>query len=517
MSRNKKILFGTIALALALLAAVATRAKYGRYTPNDDFLWFYYTGIEIGNPALSLKNTDYVLERLREIPVSPKNFNRYEIRKKYNKNYYANSLIYLGTTEIVKKAGVYSEVKMNSDYPLFISSAYFWSFQATFFISFAILIGILLLERSCGFKSILGLSIALILTAVFSHAADLYPIFRASELPIPDLILGKLSYLGTSFYNIAAYKDWAGMLDASMATLITPHIDFTPFGYSARCSFIMLAFGLFYLRLRGRFALSYTLLALMGFFHQSNAGLVLGFLVVTDLLIRPRVFLSNRVLSSACAVLAIYLFREKIMYFSAQLSGPFWTSAGVALIIGAAVILCKERLIPIWEKCLPSRILKRIPEQFLIRDHVVVAAIWFLTLPLAQYMHFKVIENSAVLDYVWEQIHGRSLTVLRLGLFLSAGFLLVELVSGITFNLRKVIAITTAMAAVAFPMFLTSPALTDGLDLNLKAFETYERQLTSPISTEKEAHAREDQVYYALVKSLHTGQDTLKNLFPIRR
>lgn len=119
-----------------------------------------------------------------------------------------------------------------------------------------------------------------------------------------------------------------GFLERLPLALLNPGTAYGPFGIVPRNSFVLLALAAFVLRMSGRYAAAYALLAAACLFHRQQGALLLVLLVFVDLVMRPRLLADLRVALWPAAGLS---------YFAAM--ETLWAQIGVSRVTGLAVML----------------------------------------------------------------------------------------------------------------------------------------------------------------------------------
>ncbi len=361
---------------------------------NDDRLWLYHTGAQIGRTADSDRLTTMVRRSLETSGANQNKLFRYDAREGYRSNYVMATTVYRVAAGAVRRA---TGDLMARDYPAYLARAMYGGFLLTYVI--AALVFVIVVSTLADGKLLLGLVAAftaiVVLETLFDLAGDSW---WGLPVLLPD------AQTSETFWQVFG-PNFPGLI-------LNPQVQMSPFGDTPRNHFILLTLALFTLRWRGAFAASYLLLLCMSFVHQSQTGLLSAYLLGADAVLRPRIFRSPTAILLAL-IIGTYLSRE-------TLGGAI----GIArpLVIVTIAILTAAGGLLIWigvrrpaSAALADR-LDRLRQRLLRRgavaaDLLVIGGIWVTTFPVAAAINAMGSEVQSL--YFWTQIHGRSLGILR--------------------------------------------------------------------------------------------------------
>ena len=281
----------TSLLGLALIcSAFIGHASHQRswLEPNDDQLYLAALATRFADPArfeAIVQDFGTVVQQRADMPMR---VTRYDLRYKYKDNYagacYLNQLIFdaLGNAELE--------------------------------------------DTSFAHRTALAASITSMLLSGFALLVLLLALILARDLRLLAAVtaVGVITVL-EGFINVGAgvrlIDTEPGILpnplDIAVRTarlLVDPGNSTFLFGAGPRCAFVLLLLASFILRWKGRTALAYWLFLPMAFLHQSYAGLFLVIVTGLDILQRPRILLTPRVMLPIAAAVGLFLIREKLWY-----------------------------------------------------------------------------------------------------------------------------------------------------------------------------------------------------------
>lgn len=419
-----KHLCAFFAIICAVLFSYSAQLNNANLNPNDDYLWFFYTGFQYENLSLANKNNETLLNHIDNSLLDKASADRYRLRASYDKNYLFNSITYFLSYKFFKKLNIFNDLPEAK-----IKNIYALSFLSIFPICFILVYLISnLFDKKNALKNIFIISFALIIAASTTYLIDLYQYLNDNynEIKGPfrfKIIINQFAGVGKSYYNLAASANTHDIIFSSFSSLVAPHIDFTPFGFAARCSFHLMIISFFILRLNNKYLSSYLVMAFLLFFHQSNAMMLAALIFSADLINRPRLILSKSCLMIIFLIISIYIINEKVIYFNGGIEISFFIAT---FLIYLFLIFCYKKnnfLISIIEN---NKFYKWIYNKQIndfIKDYIVIILVWILTFPLTYIMH-RYLADQGVRDYIYEQLHGRSLIIFRIGVivFISSFF-----------------------------------------------------------------------------------------------
>lgn len=390
-------------LVLAALVTVSTYVRVYGLKADDDRIWLYYTGSELGRANEGRSLMSDLLQRVTNPDMSEQQTLRTRVRSEYTRNYLLPSVVYRTAGEVVKCC-IPVPVDVMDNYPGFLAHAMVIGFSATFTIAVVTLlvcIGVLRDTLLAG-----GLVLALTLMAGIEWIGGFYGSY---------FMLDRASGFGGL---VSAVKIFAR---EAVGLVVNPTVAFSPFGDTPRNHFILLTLTVFALRMKRYYGWSYAVVWLLGFVHLSYAGMLLGFLLLADLLWRPALLMKPQVWSFILLAALNWVARETW----GDISGVHIWWLGAAALFGlGGLAVASNRLIRTWlQKQFKWRPAAESVTEDLhaglrdgILDLAVMAGVWILTVPIFYAVNRIVGELQSI--YFWSQVHGRALAMLRPGLFL---------------------------------------------------------------------------------------------------
>jgi hypothetical protein len=225
--------------------------------------------------------------------------------------------------------------------------------------------------------------------------------------------------------------------------------------------------------------------------------------VCLDLVLRPAILWQRSVWLPACIAALLFLVRERVW----QVVGLPVGAIFAGLVIAAATVIALARTtwlggrlatIRYWPSALPDR-------KWL--DVLFMVALWVTSVPVSYVLARTTSAQQSL--YLWSQLSGRSLGLIRLLLFLAAASGIVSLL-----RVRKKAWSLTASAALcaasAYFVLQRIPEDSRGVVNDLSSgLHDMDRVLSAPDSTPGTA---ERMIYYAVSKSVDTGHDATAQL-----
>jgi hypothetical protein len=476
----------TARTALLALCAVHLLLGYSHnflVGPDDDRLWLYSTGISLGRPTEIATLNERVQASLVHLERPASQRVRFSLRDAYERNYLGAAAVH-GAAAAAAARRV--PQMLASDYPAFLARAMFGSFVAMYAVTCLILLVIIATVRDARWLIAAAVAIAAIglLESLFDLAGDTW-----SGLPtlLPDAQTQE-----TYWQNL-----WPNL----PALFLNPQIQLSPFGDTPRNHFILLILPLFLLRWTGWISASYLFLALLGFLHQSQTGLVLAYLVTVDAVLRPSIFRSWPAVIIA-VVFVMFVGRESLGSFIGAARPVVVTTAAAAAVIVAVCLYwgLRERTAQL------AAPLSRLRERLLGRgvvfaDLAMIGLILVVSFPIVAVINAMGTEAQSL--YFWTQVHGRSLGIFRPALILGLTFFLVSRFE-LTTPIRQLAMRGLACAALALVPGLFEAARHDAHPI--ARIERQARELEHAIgaSTDWETIAgrSEPEIYYAIARAL---------------
>lgn len=496
------LLFSFLVISLSIVISYSAKFSYADIKPNDDYIWFLYTGLQYENTSLSKENNEILLEKIQGLGMSKAGFDRYKMRSLYDSNYLFNSVSYYINYKIQSLNNAFKEF-----YPREMAKIYLGAMQSPFLICLALFFIIINIGEKNITRNIFVASISLIICAMLVYLIDIYNYLNENYTYIKGpfrfkILINQFAGAGLSYYNIAASKNFHDILFSSFSSFMAPNVDFTPFGYAARCSFHLLIMGFFILRANARYLFSYLLLLILLFFHSSNAALLLAFILPADLLLRPKTLLSNKIIKIISVLSIYYLLSERIIFFNGEFNFAFYSLALILIISFIGIIKFRVKMISIIENSKLRKLFLGLPFSDFIKDFIFILIIWGVTLPLAQYLHFNLVDQG-VRDYIYEQIHGRSLIMFRLGVIVYLAIIMLDYLLIKFKNIwYKYGLILLLVLTFSLPLLLTSSfKFYPSLKLIENSFADYESSRNN-LKNANDVETKEDLIYYFMIKSV---------------
>jgi hypothetical protein len=474
----------TLLLCLHLALGCAHNFLVG---PDDDRLWLYASGAELGQSARMAELNARVHDSLNTLARPQSQAFRFSLREGYHRNYVAAAMVYGAAAGIT--GGRLGELRL-TDYPAYLARTMYVAFVAMYVVTSLVLVLVVLLaaDRTWLASAVLAVGAIALMESVFDLTGDTW-----SGLPtlLPD------AQTRETF--------WQNLWPNLPALFVNPQIQLSPFGDTPRNHFILLMLPLFLLRWRGWFTGSYVFLAALGFLHQSHTGLVLACLVAVDAVLRPSLF-RGRALPVVALVLAIFLGRE-------SLGGVIGVTrpAVLALVAVTALLVCafvywglRGRMG--WAAIRLARVRERLLRRGVVfADLALLGIILLVSFPVAAAVNAMGTEVQSL--YFWTQVHGRSLGIFRPALMLGLAFLAVSRLEE-RFGAARAWAFSLGFAAAALVPSLIEAAMHDRQPV--ARIERQARTLETAVGPSVDwagiGHRSEPEIYYAIARTLDTGR-----------
>lgn len=475
------------AIALTILCAhlALSYAHNYRLGANDDRLWLYQTGAQIGRTDANGRLEAQVAASLPTGATS-KVF-RYEARQGYRGNYLAATAGYRLTAETVRWQ---TDDLASTDYPAFLARAMYTGFLSAYVTACAIFVLIVATGRSHRMLLAVIATIALIalVETVFDAAGDTW---RGTPVLLPE------AGSAQTFWEVFG-RNFPGMI-------LNPHSQLSPFGDTPRNHFVLLVLALFALRWRGAYLGSYVLLAALSFLHQSQTGLLAAYLISADALLRPQL-LRSAAGPLAAVTIALYLGRESLgsIVGIARPAVLALTLALAAAVLAALWLGLRSQVAGPLASALAgprARLLARGP---VAADLIVIATCWATTFPIAAVINAFGSEQQSI--YFWTQLHGRSLGILRPPLVLGLTLAGLALIGPRIALPRTALAVLTFAGAALVPSVWMSTTHDNQPVATLESALRQMDQSVGPVTDWTTAGTlSEEQIYYALARALDQG------------
>jgi hypothetical protein len=471
-------------LAIALLAIHLVLGYSHNFSvgADDDRLWLYMTGAELSRPALAAELNGRLEAAGADGTINEKQAARFGLRTGYHRNYLAASGVYAGVAAATRRL----IPGWQRDYPAYLARALFAGFVTLYGVASLALIAIVVLASDQRWlaAAVLAIGANAGLEAVFDLAGDTW-------WGIQNLLPAAGS---SETVSQVFWRNFPGLL-------LNPQFGLSPFGDTPRGQFILLTVPLFLLRWRERFAASYLLLIAISFLHQSHAGLLLAGLVAVDLVLRPALFLTRAGGLVAIAV-ALFVGRETLVAIIGIARPPLLLAALSAALLVATGLYFSLRPRVGWiasrVRAFRERLLRLGP---VAAEGVIIIALLVLSFPLVAAINQDATPMQSI--YLWTQVHGRSMAILRPALFLGLSWWLVHRVEGRQ-GLRRALTIAYVAAAAALV-----PSLLEAVGHDRHPVARIERQVRAvaaahpgPIQWPALGDYTEAEVYYGLAREL---------------
>lgn len=298
--RQADSIFGRRGALLTLLVAlISASAVFYAYlkTSNggdDDVLTFVAISQGVLNPERYRQLSNTVIDGIEVIGVSEEQLYRFEVRRDYVFNYFLPSiLLRLPFSVLVDSFNT--------------SNIFIRALQIGLALSFAVSI--------------------LILVCVIIAIADARMIYAVS-LMLFILTTSELAFIHWEYLIKFIRRN----LPIELSVVANPGQAYSLFGTSPRSNFTLLLVAVFILRWRDRLSTSYIMLASLNFVHQTYALIVVCFLIMVDLLLRPKQLLNWTSAVAAASAIAISIHREVLI--DAYFSGGALSIAILAILLG---------------------------------------------------------------------------------------------------------------------------------------------------------------------------------------
>ena len=487
---NRGVIFYGWSLLIILIAFLSVFITGYGVRADDDNIWLYYTGSQIGNSQKNDQLVSMIQKTMRANNETDIAIGRFENRKIYSENYIAVSLIYRTVSSLFP---LLPGKLRQANYPHYLSLAMISGFTIAFIIALFITYVVVLCMRD---KDIF---LAFVLSGTFMAFMSVFFPPGSVDLMNPvetvfDFVLRPIQLLASS------------------------HSLVSPFGWMPKSHFIMLTFIVFALRLKGQYAIAYMVLGGLCFVHQSMAGLLFAGLLLTDCVLRPHVLFNIRTFAPLVVVFGVILLRERIWHL-VGLSREVVIGTAITGVIVMRLLYLKSNSTLLIFGALANK-LSGLREFFQKRegglsDLYFLLMIWVLSFPIAYIINSNVSYEQSY--HFWSIVHGRFLgMIIRPLAFLSLSLLLIRTLKRYldVKVKRTTFLVLLSCTVMIFPITLKS---IQGFNNPIGRLEaqllSLEKELGVPIQRVSE---KENLIYYAMAKTLDTGVDWLKPLLPLQ-
>jgi len=453
--------------------------------PDDDRLWLYTSGIELGRNSGAELNRR-VHDSFSAVGSSASQVTRFGLRERYASNYVGASLVHGTAARLV---GSLQAARL-SDYPAYLARTMNAGFMSMYGVTCLILLVVVLFasDRRWLLAALLAVSATALLESLFDLAGDQW-----SGLPtlLPD----------AETRETFAQNLWPNL----PALFINPQVQLSPFGDTPRNHFILLMLPLFLLRWRGHVFGSYLFLAGLAFIHQSHTGLVLGCLVAVDAVLRPWIFRSRTAVVMAL-VLVMFVGRESLGSVIGIARPIVIVSAALAALVIAACIYWGLRGRMGRAAALLARMRERVEARGpVFADLAMIGIILAVSFPVVAAINAVGTEAQSL--YFWTQVHGRALGIFRPALMLGLGLFAVGRLDAARGEQRA------TKLVYAFAALALVPSTVEALMHNhhpIARFEQEARLLDASVGPSIDwaviGKHSEAEIYYAIARTLDAGR-----------
>lgn len=375
---------------------------------DDDHLFLYYAAQSLGRSDDARLLNEAVVDAMGKHGISGDPVIRFQVRADYLGNYLLPTAIYRGvsgTLRLITASG-------DADYPRYLASAMVTGFGVVF-----LLVCVALLASIWALRDPRPMvAFAVTLTVV----AGLEVLWR---------LRGATTFVGGPELFVRSVGDLQtlkALVVGTCALLLNPNIGFSPFAETPRSHILLLAALVFLYRWRARHDAAYAMLFALSFVHQSYTGLLLVFLVATDLIVAPTVFLRWPAALFALGTLVVFAGRDTLLTAFAGVAGwqvvaMFFVAAAVALLAGSPATGRAAGRVRALMRRRPWIPLGMDPR---VADLLVIGLLWGGSLPVAWVMNRNL--DPEISQYFWAQVHGRALALFRVAFVLGASLWLVD-------------------------------------------------------------------------------------------
>lgn len=452
---------------------------------NDDTVWLYLSGIELGYAGATAPLHDAVRAYLPGQPNGERALKRWNLRAAYSQNYLAPSAFIYAASRTIK--GFVRGLR--GDYALFVALSIAIGVIMSTIVAVSVLRWAILSceDSATSYGALLGLAVIAGLSMLPVGIGSLRNPFDTGGVGESIRYLTQLFLVGGSEYSI--------------------------FGYTPRSQFYLSALAVFLLRWRSRWLAAYVLTLLLALLHQSMAGLLLVVLVATDLLLRPQLFDRRTIAVVVIGVAALFA-RESL--FGQLGLWPLIAIVGVAaaVVIGAGLATRAGRQVPLWhsvENRLLAPLRRRLERLGPIGgDLAVIFGAWLLTLPIAAIVS-RVAEAQAAYSF-WAEIHVRVLMLLQPAILVGLAILAVRwLQDNLIIDRRWLYGTIIGLSAlITVPVVAGALARYEApLERIGQALYRYNSLFGQPLPR-LDIETREAALYYAIAFEIDTARDTVR-------
>jgi hypothetical protein len=382
----------TVVLAMTLVAALGAQINFisTGVRGSDDNLLFYMSGLNVAHETELLTLNNRAINHFKQKrQTRPHAMKRLILHRDYLNEYPLPGMIYYGVSRIFKPLFD----PLPSLYPMYLSQSIVFGFVVCFVFAIGALIGIF----------------AIIKRRLFTWALAITVIFYAFIFFLP------LKF--NAFANLMLHDNLWGVAKNTLEMLFHPSAQFSPLSFTPRSNFALLMIGVFALRWRNRYFLSYLLVIGLSFIHLSTSGMILALLFGMDVALRPQIF--RRPLISLSVALGGLNFVMRESMFDALIGGnsKYLLIAGLGGLIAMVFVVIKT---PFLYRTLigPKSIYAMVQKWLLARgavgaDLILLTLVWLLsaiiTYSVVKHLNLELFEPWFQAFYFWGRVSGRLL------------------------------------------------------------------------------------------------------------
>jgi len=287
------------------------------------------------------------------------------------------------------------------------------------------------------------------------------------------------------------------------------------FGYYPRCSLILLALISFAARWKGNYSLSYFILILAIFYHQSMAILLISIVMFLDLIKRVYIFKNKSIILYLISAFLIVAFKGDKLISSFYMQDNFYLLFLIlSLILSIIILSIKFQLFDRFNK-LMSRVNKLLEKFSDINSDIILLLFMFIiTFPLVALIAFFE-RDFFNFTFFWDSIHGRIVIIMQPILFYSfinqlfnTNSILIKKIREIKFIFSFLFIITTVSFVYSFNIITNTSLITKKMEKGYKA-------LNIKIINGGVIDINENIIFYSIAKELDTNDNSIEILVPL--
>lgn len=472
---------------------------------DDDRMWYYFTGLELGRYERSLQLQNVVRgsidNQLDWRTVSYRVF-QFDLRMGHSQHYLLPSVLYRLSGYVLKKTA-FTDFKER--YPRYLAHALFVGFGVLFVIGCIAAVALILSAKDM--RLLVAFTLAVCLIGLIEVWWWFWWEFSGLK------VVAGHDLVGPHGFGIRGILRGIRSTVINTATLMAnPAQGLSLFGDNARNPLMLVAMGgVFAYRWRGWHTASYAILPALPFFHATTGGALLVFLVVCDMVLRPHVFARPRVWLPAGATAAAFVAFEGIMGRSVGISKLTVIAAAISAAVVGLLLWTnrhvRERASAVWNGLSPLRTFALSKGQEWA-DLLIIALLWCAILPIT-YVGTQFVSWEQQANF-WTLVNGRALALFRPILFFAFSYWVVS-------TLPRVLRTSETKAFVAALMICSAtvvPVVWQAVHIGrnpipglIRHIEEVDATVGSDVAWDQLGRKDEHIIYYALARTLETGED----------